>query len=75
MHVPSDVLVKSSRLKLAGAGPVLMWVHPELLETRSRLAQAWSGRLETLEASLIQRPIFITGMPRSGSIFLHELLA
>jgi hypothetical protein len=53
-----------------------MWVHLcELLETRLRLAQAWSGRLETLEALLIQRPIFITGMSRSGSTFLHELLA
>jgi hypothetical protein len=31
--------------------------------------------LEALEASLIQRPVFITGMPRSGSTFLHELLA
>ena len=47
----------------------------ELLETRLRLAQAWSGQSEALEASLIQRPVFITGMPRSGSTFLHELLA
>jgi Sulfotransferase family len=57
-------------------GRLLMRVHlQELLETRLRLAQAWSVRLEALEASLIQRPIFITGMPRSGSTFLHELLA
>jgi hypothetical protein len=47
----------------------------ELLETRLRLVQVWSGRSEALAASLIQRPIFITGMPRSGSTFLHELLA
>src|ERR1700746_4038746 len=46
-----------------------------LLETRLRLAPAWSGRFWGLEGSLIQRPIFITGMPRSGSTFLHELLA
>ncbi len=53
-----------------------MQVHlRELLETRLRLAQAWRGRLEALEASLIQRPVFITGMWRSGSTFLHELLA
>jgi len=31
--------------------------------------------LEVPEASIIQGPIFITGMPRSGSTFLHELLA
>jgi hypothetical protein len=28
-----------------------------------------------MEASNIERPIFITGIPRSGSTFLHELLA
>ena len=37
--------------------------------------QAWSSRLEAMEASPIQRPIMITGMPRSGSSFLYELLA
>src|SRR5262245_53332679 len=47
----------------------------EILETRLRLTQAWKGQLEALAASPIQRPIFITGMPRSGSTFLHELLA
>src|SRR6267142_5583711 len=46
-----------------------------LLETRLRLIQAWSGQSKTLDASLIRRPIFITGMPRSGSTFLHELMA
>jgi hypothetical protein len=40
-----------------------------------RLVQAWSKRSEALTAPLIQWPIFITGMPRSGSTFLHELLA
>jgi hypothetical protein len=47
----------------------------ELLETRLRLTQAWKGRSEVQEASVIERPIFITGIPRSGSTFLHELLA
>src|ERR1700751_2146057 len=47
----------------------------DLLETRLRLVQALSARSEALAASLIQRPIFITGMQRSGSTFLHELLA
>jgi hypothetical protein len=57
-------------------GRFLMRVHlRELLETRLRLAHAWSRQLEVLESSLIQRPLFITGMPRSGSTFLHELLA
>jgi hypothetical protein len=60
----------------ASTGRFLMRVHlRELLETRLRLTQAWSGQLKALDASLIQRPVFITGMPRSGSTFLHELLA
>jgi LPS sulfotransferase NodH len=73
-----SILVNSLELEadLHPLGRFLMRVHlRELLETRLRLAQAWSGRLEALEASLVQRPVFITGMPRSGSTFLHELLA
>ena len=57
-------------------GRFLMRTHlRELIETRLRLEHAWSGQSEVLDASLIQRPVFITGMPRSGSTFLHELLA
>jgi LPS sulfotransferase NodH len=57
-------------------GRFLMRAHlRSLLETRLQLAEAWGGQLEALEASPIQRPVFITGMPRSGSTFLHELLA
>ncbi|MEA3147030.1 MAG: hypothetical protein QOI53_2564 [Verrucomicrobiota bacterium] len=57
-------------------GRFLMQAHlRELLENRLRLAEAWNNKLEALEDSVIQRPVFITGMPRSGSTFLHELLA
>jgi LPS sulfotransferase NodH len=73
-----SILVKSIELEadLHPLGRFLTRVHlRELLETRLRLAQAWSRKLEALDDSLIQRPIFITGMPRSGSTFLHELLA
>jgi Sulfotransferase family len=57
-------------------GRLFMRLHlRDLLDTRLRLTQVWSGRLKALEASPIQRPVFITGMPRSGSSFLHELLA
>ncbi len=57
-------------------GRFLMRAHlRELLETRLRLVKAWSDRLAALEAAPIQRPVFITGIPRSGSTFLHELLA
>jgi len=43
-----------------------------ILETRLRLAAVWR---EQPPCSIIERPVFIAGMPRSGSTFLHELLA
>jgi Sulfotransferase family len=48
----------------------------DLLKTRLRLVDAWKRQPhDEVESSPIARPIFITGMPRSGSTFLHELLA
>jgi hypothetical protein len=73
-----SVLVNSLELEsdLHPLGQFLMRVHlRELLETRLRLTQRWSAESEVLEGSIIERPIFITGMPRSGSTFLYELLA
>ena len=72
------ILVKSLEVEadLHPLGRFFMRLHlRELLDTRLRLAKAWSGLSEALEASIIQRPVFITGMPRSGSSFLHALLA
>ena len=57
-------------------GRFLMRVHLQgLLETRLRLAEHWRCQPEAVFLRPIQRPVFITGMPRSGSTFLHELLA
>jgi hypothetical protein len=73
-----SILANSLELQadLHPLGRFLMWVHLlELLETRLRLVQVWSERSQALLGSPIQLPIFITGMPRSGSTFLHELLA
>jgi Sulfotransferase family len=57
-------------------GRFLLYAHlQEILETRLRLACAWQGTPNAFTTSRIERPIFITGMPRSGSTFLHELLA
>jgi hypothetical protein len=73
-----SILVNSLELEadLHPLGRLLMRIYlRELLETRLRLVHAWSGQLEALNAQLVQRPAFITGMPRSGSTFLHELLA
>src|SRR5262245_37936349 len=50
-------------------GRFLMWGHlEEILETRLRLTEAWKEK--ALASTPIQQPIFITGMPRSGSTFL-----
>jgi LPS sulfotransferase NodH len=57
-------------------GRFLMRVHLRgLLETRLQLTNLWKRHAEAIDAVDIQRPIFITGMPRSGSTFLHELLS
>jgi hypothetical protein len=62
--------------QLHSLGRFLIRAHLRgLLQTRLRLAEAWNRQRETLAATPIQRPVFITGMPRSGSTFLHELLA
>jgi hypothetical protein len=48
----------------------------DLLKTRLRLVDAWKRQpQDEVDSSPIAQPIFITGMPRSGSTFLHELLA
>src|SRR5262245_40318231 len=65
-----------SEADLHPLGRFLMRGHLlEILETRLRLRKAWQGRTSELAATPITRPVFITGMPRSGSTFLHELLA
>jgi hypothetical protein len=72
------ILVNSLELEadLHPLGRFLMRAHlRDLLETRLRLTQAWGERSKDLDRMVIRRPIFITGMPRSGSTFLHELLA
>ena len=57
-------------------GRFLMRMHlRDLLATRLRLTALWRSRTESLASVPIPRPVFITGMPRSGSTFLHELLA
>jgi hypothetical protein len=57
-------------------GRLLIRIHlRDLLETRLRLVNIWKARSEGMERERVRRPIFIVGMPRSGSTFLHELLA
>src|SRR5215472_16367901 len=57
-------------------GRFLMRNHlVQLLANRLRLTAKWTAEREALENSPIQRPLFVVGMPRTGSTFLHELLA
>ena len=60
---------------LSPLGGFLMRGHlQELLETRLQFNEAWKHS-EAFERTPILKPVFITGMPRTGSTFLHELLA
>ena len=75
---PLSVLTSSleREAQLHSLGRFLMRMHLlGILETRLRLAQTWRNEKEPSSAPPILRPVFITGMPRSGSTFLHELLA
>ena len=57
-------------------GRYLMRLHLlGLLQTRLQLISAWRAHSEALNGAPVHRPVFIVGMPRSGSTFLHELLA
>lgn len=57
-------------------GRVLMRTHlVDLLKTRLQLVAAWKSQPPSVAVAPVSRPIFITGMPRSGSTFLHELMA
>ena len=75
MSVLADSLEREATLHQVGR--FLMRTHLlDLLKTRLRLVDAWKRQSqEDVESSPIARPIFITGTPRSGSTFLHELLA
>jgi hypothetical protein len=73
-----SILTKSleTEADLHPLGRFLMRVHlVDLLATRLRLAEYWRVRSEAHLSNPVERPIFITGVPRSGSTFLHELLA
>ncbi len=56
-------------------GRLLMRIHLDgILDSRLKLARQYRARGQELATSPAPPPIFITGMPRSGSTFLHELL-
>lgn len=56
-------------------GRLLMKIHLRgILDTRLKLARQLEAKDREITASNAPPPIFVTGMPRSGSTFLHELL-
>ena len=62
-----------SEAHLHPVGRFLARMHfRNLLETRLQLWNAFK-KLRSLDGIQVERPIFITGMPRSGSTYLHEL--
>lgn len=58
----------------ARAWRIARWLI-ELLETRARIADHLDGRGDAVAPSTIARPIIITGLPRTGTTLLHNLLA
>jgi len=73
-----SILIKSleREANLHTLGRFLMRVHlQDLLATRLRLIAREEAQARDLATSRPLDPIFIVGMPRSGSTFLHELLA
>src|SRR5215831_15315756 len=72
-----NVLVNSleTEANLHPLGRLLIRMHLRgILEARLQLTAQWRRQSQNVELPPIVRPLFITGMPRSGSTFLHELL-
>ena len=74
LSVLAESLEREADLHLLGRFLIRMHLR-NILETRLRLTDFWREKWERLETMSIERPVFIVGMPRSGSTFLHELLA
>lgn len=56
-------------------GRLLIRIHlKDILDARLRMAKHYQLQAHALSDQPVRSPIFITGMPRSGSTFLHELL-
>ena len=75
---PLTTLVTSleTEANLHALGRLLMKIHLQgILTARLKLARQFQSKAPDISDAPEPAPIFITGMPRSGSTFLHELLA
>lgn len=72
-----DMICKSARedLDLNPVGHRNLWfqIHDHLVQ-RLRFVDLWTRHPEILDER-IEKPIFIVGLPRSGTTFIHQLLA
>jgi hypothetical protein len=68
-----DALNGEAHLSLVGALATRLHLV-ELLDNRLRLEAAWKGIADTAP-EIPHPPLFITGLPRTGTTFLHALLA
>lgn len=77
VETPLAVLASSleSEARLSLFGRIATRQHlVEILQSRLRLADLWKRNRQTADRG-VSKPVFITGMPRSGTTFLHALLA
>jgi hypothetical protein len=77
LHEPLRVLCASLEDEMALSAAGRIGAHRRLLQllvTRARLQALWRRHPEILEIEVAQ-PWFIVGLPRSGTTFLHRLLA
>jgi hypothetical protein len=73
LHRWCDALREEANLN--GVGRITAhWDAVRMLRTLCRLTEE-DARAPAARAEVIDQPIFITGLPRSGSTFLHRLLA
>lgn len=75
---PLEVL-SNSILREAGLHPGrarrMAGLITQILATRARIAATLTGQRDAITRTSIERPIFIAGLPRTGTTMLHGVLA
>ncbi|MDD9941472.1 MAG: sulfotransferase [Myxococcales bacterium] len=74
LDVLSGAIAEEAGLYPARSWRMARWVL-ELLETRGRIAERLKVAGPEVAAIPIERPIIITGLPRTGTTLLHNLLS
>lgn len=74
LEILAPAIAAEAGLYPARAWRIARWLL-EILDVRARVARTLRERDPTTERSPVERPIFVTGMPRTGTTMLHNLLA